>query len=123
MANGNDDPRIYNALALPDAALEKGGMEILRIGLIDDNIYVAARPSLKHHAQWGQVLAEAARRIGAIYAAQIQGLSRKDATIAIAEAFAAEFGARPVKPAKTAAKSAVKKPAKRVRPAPRRKKR
>ena len=119
MANGDDDPRIYNALALPEAALEKGGLEILRVGLIDDHIYVAARPSLKDHAQWGEVLAETARRLGAIYAAQVQGLSRKDATIAIAEAFAAEFGARPAPPRRTAAR----KGAKRARPAARRKKR
>lgn len=112
MANG-DDPRIYQALALPEQALEKGGLEILRVGLIDDELYVAARPSLKNHAQWGEVLAEVARRLGAIYAAQIQGLSKKDATVAIAEAFAAEFGARPVRAAPSRGKRAAKRTANR----------
>ena len=56
-----------------------------------------------------------ARRLGAIYAAQKTGLSKKDATVQIAEAFAAEMGARPVKasrkpkPAKSAAKKAARK--------------
>ena len=118
MANGDDDPRVYQALALPEQALEKGGLEILRVGLIEDQLYISARPVLKNAAQWGEVLAEAARRLGAIYAAQTPGLSKKDATVQIAEAFAAEFGAKPVKTSAKPAKKAAKKKA-----APRRKKR
>jgi hypothetical protein len=120
MANGNDDPRIYQALALPEAALENGGVEILRLGLVGKELYVSARPAFKNASQWGEVLAEVARRLGAIYAAQTQGLSNKDVSIAIAEAFATDFGARPVKPVKKAAKKTTKKSTK---PASRRKKR
>ena len=57
------------------------------------------RPS-RIPAQWGEVLADVARRLGAIYAAQETGLSKKDVTVQIAEAFVAEMGARPVKVAK-----------------------
>ena len=99
MARGNDDPRIYQALALPEQALENGGLEILRLGIIDDELYVSTLPAFKSPAQWGEVLAEVASRLGAIYAAQKSGLSKKDATVQIAEAFAAEMGARPVKAA------------------------
>ena len=115
MANGNDDPRIYQALALPEEALEKGGLEILRLGIIDDELYVSALPAFKAPAQWGEVLAEVAARLGAIYATQNTGLSKKDVTIDIVEAFAAEMGARPVKaakPAKKPAKKTAKKSAK-----------
>jgi hypothetical protein len=118
MANGDDDPRVYQALALPEQALEKGGLEILRLGLVEDELYVAARPVLKQPSQWGEALAEVARRLGAVYAAQTPGLSKKDVTVQIAEAFAAEFGARPVKSSAKPAKKAAKKKA-----APRRKKR
>jgi hypothetical protein len=111
MANGNDDPRIYQALALPEQALENGGLEILRLGIIDDELYVSTLPAFKTPAQWGEVLAEVANRLGAIYAAQTPGLSKKDATVQIVEAFAAEMGARPVKTAK-AAKTSTKKTAK-----------
>jgi hypothetical protein len=117
MANGDDDPRVYQALMLPEQALEKGGAEILRIGLIEDELYISARPILKNPAQWGEVLGEAARRLGAIYAAQDKGLSRKDIIVQIAEAFAADMGAKPVK-AETAAKPAKK--AKAVKPPARR---
>jgi hypothetical protein len=112
MAKGND-PRIYQALALPEQALENGGLEILRLGIIDDELYVAALPAFKSPLQWGEVLAEVASRLGAIYAAQQGGLTRKDATVQIAEAFAAEMGARPAKtPARGRAKPA-SSPAKR----------
>jgi hypothetical protein len=114
MANGDDDPRVYQALALPEQALEDGGVEILRAGIVKDELYVSALPAFKAPAQWGEVLAEIAGRLGAIYAAQTPGLSKKDVTVQIAEAFAAETGARPVhaanrKSVKKVTKEATKK--------------
>jgi hypothetical protein len=99
MAKGNDDPRIYQALALPEQALENGGLEILRVGVINDELYVSAVPAFKAPAQWGEVLADIARRLGAIYATQDSGLTRKDVMVQIAEAFVT-MGARPVKTTK-----------------------
>jgi hypothetical protein len=122
MAKGNDDPRIYQALALPEQALENGGLEILRLGIVDDELYVSALPAFKSPAQWGEVLAEVASRLGTIYAAQKTGLTKKDATVQIAEAFAADMGARPVKAAE-AAKKPAKKIAKKVAKKTTRKKR
>ena len=122
MANGDDDPRVYQALALPEQALENGGLEILRLGIVKDELYVSALPAFTTPAQWGEVLAEVANRLGAIYAAQKPGLSKKDATVQIVEAFAAEMGARPVKAAKRPKKSA-KKSAKKVAKKAARKKR
>ena len=125
MANGDDDPRVYQALALPDKALEDGGVEILRLGIIKDELYVSALPAFTAPAQWGVVLAEVAERLGAIYAAQNTTLDKKDVTVQIAEAFVSEMGAQPVKaqtkPKTSAAKSQPKKPA--AKPAARRKKR
>jgi hypothetical protein len=112
MANGTDDPRIYQALALPEQALDKGGLEIMRLGIIDDELYVSALPAFKDVGQWGEVLGEVARRLGAIYAAQNDGHNKRDVTIAIAEAFVADFGARPVSASKAKPKRAVKKSAK-----------
>jgi len=114
MVNGNEDPRIYQALALPEQALENGGLEILRLGIVDDDLYVSALPAFKAPAQWGEVLAEVADRLGAIYAAQKTGLSKKDATVQIAEAFAAEMGARPASIARTSVKTIAKKIAKKT---------
>ena len=123
MANGDDDPRVYQALALPEQALEKGGMEILRLGIVDDELYVSALPAFKAPAQWGEVLAEVATRLGAVYAAQKTGLNKKDVITDIVEAFAAEMGARPVKAANKPAKKPTKKPAKKVAKKAARKKR
>ena len=114
MAIGNDDPRVYQALALPEQALDNGGLEILRLGIIDDELYVSALPAFKAPAQWGEVLAEVAVRLGAVYAAQQTGLNKKAVTIDIAEAFAAEMGARPVKPTKKPSKKSAKKVAKKA---------
>jgi hypothetical protein len=127
MAKGNDDPRIYQALALPEQALENGGLEILRLGIIDDELYVSALPAFKAPAQWGEVLAEVTQRLGAIYAAQKTGLSKKDVTVQIAEAYIAELGASPLKAkAVTKSKPTKSKPTKSktaAKPAARRKKR
>jgi hypothetical protein len=109
MANGDDKPRIYQALALPDKALEDGGVEILRLGIVNDELYVSALPAFKAPAQWGEVLADVAGRLGAIYAAQTPGLSKKDVTVQIIEAFAADMGARPVKTASRTARKSAKK--------------
>jgi hypothetical protein len=126
MAIGEDDPRVYRALALPEKALENGGLEILRLGIIDDELYVSTLPAFEVPAQWGEVLAEVTLRLGAIYAAQKTGLNKKDVTVQIAEAFVAALGARPAKKAapkpKTAKASAVKSK-KAAKPAARRKKR
>ena len=84
MANGNDDPRIYQALALPEQALENGGLEILRLGIVDDELYVSALPAFKAPAQWGEVLAEVARRLWRIYARSSRP-EQEGRTIAIAK--------------------------------------
>jgi hypothetical protein len=127
MAIGEDDPRVYRALALPEKALENGGLEILRLGIINDELYVSALPAFEAPAQWGEVLAEVTLRLGAIYAAQKTGFNKKDVTVQIVEAFAAEMGAKPVK-AKPGASPGKAKPTtlkskKAAKPAARRKKR
>jgi hypothetical protein len=117
MAKGSNEPQVYQALALPEQALENGGVEVLRLGIIDDELYVSALPAFKEPALWGEVLAEVANRLGTIYGAQKSGLSRKDAIVQIAEAFVAEMGARPVKakPARKPARKVAKKIARKKR--------
>jgi len=110
------DRRIYEALALPAEALDKGGLEILRAGLIDDELYVEARRVFKDHAVWGEVLGDIARHIAAIYSLEDSALSEKDIVADIVEAFASEMGLAPAetasKPAKKQARPARKKSAK-----------
>ena len=86
------DMRIYEALVIPNEALDKGGMEILRAGLVDDELYVTARRVFKDPATWGEILGEITQRLGRIYAAEGE-YKAKEVIAAIENAFAAEMGA------------------------------
>lgn len=98
---------VYQALALPSEALANGGIEVLRAGIIDDELYVTARRAFKDPAQWGEVLADITRRIGLLYAAETD-LTEKEIIAAIESAFAAKLGAPP------ATRPAVRKSVKRI---------
>ena len=89
------DMRIYEALVIPNDALDKGGMEILRAGLVDDELYVTARRVFTDPATWGEILGEITQRLGRIYAAEGE-YKAKEVIAAIENAFAAEMGAKPV---------------------------
>jgi hypothetical protein len=112
---GPDDNPIYEALVIPTEALDKGGLEILRAGLIEDELYVTARPTFDHPSVWGEVLADITRRISQLYTADGK-YTRQDALAAISGAYAADLGApavsEPRKPSASARKTTRKpKPA------------
>ena len=109
--------RIYQALALPAEALEQGGAEILRAGLINDELYVGAARAFDDPAIWGDVLGDIARSIAEMMAAEDRALGQKEILTQIVEAFLVDIGApvardRVVKAKKKAAKKTSKKPAK-----------
>ncbi|MFY9990864.1 MAG: DUF5076 domain-containing protein [Rhodoplanes sp.] len=91
----SSDKPIYDALAIPNEAVANGGVEILRAGLIDDELYVTARHAFKDPAQWGEVLADITRRLALLYSMETD-LSEAEARIEIEEAYAAEMGAEVV---------------------------
>jgi len=113
MADPQDHP-IYDALVLPNDALDKGGIEILRAGLIKDELYVTARPTFDHPSVWGEVLADVTRRLARFYAADGK-YTQKDAFAAISGAYAADLGAPVIaekpKPRASARKTTKRKPA------------
>jgi hypothetical protein len=114
-----DEKKVYEALSVPEEALAHGGVELLRVAMSDDKLFLSARPALKDPAEWGEILAELTRRLGVLYDMGDTGFSEQDVIIAIEEAYAAEMGATSVKrktkpavkrrPAKR--KSATRKPA------------
>jgi hypothetical protein len=106
------DMQIYEALVIPNEALDKGGLEILRAGLVDDELYVTARRVFKDPAVWGEVLAEITQRLGRIYAAEGEYKAR-EVIAAIENAFASEMGAPLAPRQKRAAKPAPKQATKR----------
>jgi len=91
MAGADDNP-IYEALVIPNEALDKGGVEILRAGIVKDELYVTARRAFDDPGMWGEVLGELTRRVARIYAAEGK-YTHKDALAAIEGAYAAELGA------------------------------
>jgi hypothetical protein len=113
MTNRSDNP-IYQALALPDDVLDKGGVEILRAGLINDELYVTARRAFKDPAMWGEALADIARRLALIYSAEDTDLVEQEILVEIEGAFGAELGLprldkparKPAKPRRTVRKRA-----------------
>ncbi len=100
---------VYQALALPNAALANGGVEILRAGMIDDELYVTARRAFRDPAKWGDVLADIARRIALLYSAEDTDLTEKEILAEIEAAFAADLGAPLIKD-RPKRKSARRKP-------------
>ena len=91
----SSDKPTYDALAIPNEAVTNGGVEILRAGMIDDELYVTARHAFKDPAQWGEVLADITRRLALLYSMETD-LSEEEARIEIEEAYAAEMGAEVV---------------------------
>jgi hypothetical protein len=122
-----DEKSTYEALEIPSEARERGGVEILRAGMMSDELFVAARSAFDDPGLWGEVLADVTRRISRLYA-EGGKYTYKDALVAIESAFAANLGAPIVqKPrkakgakmrakarAKTAAKKTVKKTVKKT---------
>jgi hypothetical protein len=106
--------RIYEALVIPNEALDRGGMEILRAGLVDDELYVTARRVFKDPATWGEILGEITQRLGRIYAAEGE-YKAKEVIAAIENAFAAEMGAPIAAPGRKPATK--RKPAAKRKPA------
>lgn len=88
----SSDQPIYDALAIPNEAIANGGVEILRAGLVDDELYVTARHAFKDPAQWGEVLADITRRLALLYSMETD-LTEAEALTEIEEAYAAEMGA------------------------------
>lgn len=90
------DNRPYDALALPSEALTDGGVEILRAGIINEELYVMARRAFKDPARWGEVLADIARRIALYQSAEDTDLTEQEILTQIEQAFAADLGASEV---------------------------
>src|SRR3954454_22739357 len=89
----NDESHIYDALALPNEALSNGGVEILRVGIISNELYVQARRAFKDPSRWGEVLADIARELALYHSAEDTSLTEQEILTQIEQAFAADLGA------------------------------
>jgi Domain of unknown function (DUF5076) len=66
-------PRGFEPLQVPPAAVERGGVEILRAAIINDGLHVTLRPVFDDTRMWGRVLADIARQLAHAYEHQERG--------------------------------------------------
>jgi uncharacterized protein DUF5076 len=58
---------VFDALHVPPAALDQGGVEILRAVIVDGELHVALRPAFDEPDPWGMLIADVTRHIARIY--------------------------------------------------------
>jgi hypothetical protein len=58
----------FEALHIPPAALEQGGVEVLRAAIVDGGLHVSLRRAFDDVEAWGMLIADITRHIARIYA-------------------------------------------------------
>ena len=62
----------FDALHLPPAALEKGGVEVMRAAIVDGALHVSLRRAFDDPEAWGMLIADVTRHVARIYATEDQ---------------------------------------------------
>ena len=103
------DPNLplFEALVIPNEALDKGGVEILRAAIIEGQLHVTLRRTFEEPDPWGGLLSEVARRVARIYAADGE-LGEGEVVFRIHSSFVSASGVRPARAKKSTKRSAVK---------------
>ncbi len=81
----------YDTLPVADEALDKGGVELLRAGLADEELYVTVRRAFETPDQWGAVLADITLHLAALYS-QDGDLTKDNVIAIVAQGFAQSLG-------------------------------
>ncbi len=82
----------YDALSIPPTAAEKGGIEVLRAGVVDGALNVMLRRAFNDPRAWGILLADVARQVSRIYAEE-KNEDEAQMLTSIRAAFTAEINA------------------------------
>jgi hypothetical protein len=61
-------PPVFDALHVPPAALEQGGVEVLRAVIVDGGLHVSLRRAFDEADVWGMLLADVTRHVARVYA-------------------------------------------------------
>src|SRR3989442_1113498 len=93
----------YQALNIPPAANERGGVEVLRAAIIEGGLHVSLRRAFDDPQAWGMLIADVARHAARIFAKETK-LSEGEALERIRAMFDAEMDA-PTDPGTTSAVS------------------
>ena len=60
----------FDALHVPPAALEQGGVEVLRAAIVGGGLHVAIRRAFEDPEAWGMLIADITRHVARIYATE-----------------------------------------------------
>jgi hypothetical protein len=82
----------YDALQIPPGAGQKGGVEVLRAGVVDGGLHVTLRRAFNDPKAWGILLADVARQVARVYA-QEGDEAEENVAERIRDAFASEIDA------------------------------
>ena len=64
-----DNPApVFDALHVPPAALEQGGVEVLRAVIVDGALHVSLRRAFDEPEAWGMLVADVTRHVARVYA-------------------------------------------------------
>ena len=69
----------FEALHVPPAAFEQGGVEVLRAVIVDGALHVSLRRAFDDPEAWGMLIADITRHVARIYATEDK--FREDETI------------------------------------------
>jgi hypothetical protein len=98
---GSSQMSVFDALNVPPAAMEQGGVEVLRAVIVDGALHVSLRRAFDDPEAWGMLIADITRHVARIYATEDK--FREEETIARVRAlYDAEMDA-PTDPGTTSA--------------------
>jgi Domain of unknown function (DUF5076) len=92
---------VFDALHIPPAALEQGGVEVLRAVIIEGGLHVSLRRAFEDPEAWGMLIADVARHVARVYATESQ-MSEEQTLARLRAIFEAEMDA-PSDPGTTSA--------------------
>ncbi len=90
MSEGEAVDGKFEALSAPPGAIEKGGVEVLRAAIVEGGLHVALQRAFEEPDAWGILLADVARHVGRIFAAE-DGVSEDDVVARVRMLFEAEL--------------------------------
>jgi hypothetical protein len=96
-------PAVFDALHVPPAALEEGGVEVLRAVIVDGGLHVSLRRAFDDPEAWGMLIADIARHVARIYATEDK-FGEEETLARVRAIFEAEMDA-PTDPGTTSAMS------------------
>ena len=63
-------PPVFDALHIPPASMEQGGVEVLRAVIVDGGLHVSLRRAFDDPEAWGMLIADVTRHVARIYATE-----------------------------------------------------